>query len=71
MAVLGTVSVHSMRTVTECASRSAQVYGHVQHRKDRTQESEPATSKLVDDLDVAASPCHVGDSRYSTIQCTL
>ena len=26
----------------------------------RTQESEPTTSKLVDNLDVAASPCHVG-----------
>ena len=39
--------------------------------KERTQESEPTTSKLVDDLNVTASPCHVGDSRYSTIQSTL
>ena len=37
----------------------------------RTQESEPTTGKLVDELDVAASPCHVGDSRYSSIQSTL
>ena len=34
----------------------------------RTQESELITGKLVDDLDVAASPCHVEDSRYSSIQ---
>ena len=35
------------------------------------QKYEPTTGELVDNLDVTASPCHVGDSRYSTIQLTL
>ena len=33
----------------------------------RTPDSEPTTGKLVDDYEVTASPCHVGDSRYNTI----
>ena len=37
----------------------------------RTQEPEPTTGKLVNELDITASPCHVGDSRYSSIQSTL
>ena len=36
-----------------------------------TQKSGSTAGKLVDDLEVVASPCHVGDSRYSTIQSTL
>ena len=37
----------------------------------RTQESEPTTSKLAENLNVTASPCHVGDSQYSTIRSTF
>ena len=33
----------------------------------RTQESEPTPGKLVDDLDITASPCHVDDSWYNAI----
>ena len=43
--------------------------------RERTQESESTPSKLVDDLDVAASPRYVGDSRcnlvYSLISPSL
>ena len=36
--------------------------------KKRTKESEPTIGKLANDLDVTASPCHLGNLLYSTTQ---
>ena len=46
-------------------SNSAQIRSNSEHR-----ESEPTTSKLVEDFDVTASPCYEGYPRHNAIRST-